>query len=516
MKILFWVPGGMKEILSVEGIIAKSLNFRGIETHAIICDGKYCACVRREIFNGYSYNVWSDLCERCCENNTEVLKKLGIEYSYVGDYISLEEFDIARKLSQQAKWDEIDSIEYHGINIGTNIKSSIYRYLQGHRLEKCSDNVMQEYVFSAYINAIASKKALDILKPEKLYMSHAIYVDWGPAVRMANKKGIPVIGWMSSYLASNFYFKVIRNVDVIDMHNIDGDNWSNIVEDNLSDENRNRLNEYIKRRYLDNISFDMGKFSKYSELSIIKAKYSFDNINPTWAIFTHVNWDSVTDYAPMLYKTFNEWIIDTITIIKKIKNVNFIIKIHPAEKWSNKNGSGIEDLIRIKFTDLPNNVKLIGADEKINPLNFYQMIDGGITVYGTAGLELSLFGKPVILAGTAHYGNKGFTYDANTIDEYKNLLMNTDKIAVLSETQIEYAKKYAYNYFIQRQIPLLIVKDDKTGWWKIHEDRLDNLLPGKDLIIDFLCNKIISDEEFIMDDEFLKKLEKEKYYEKYK
>ena len=516
MKILFWVPGGMELMLHMEGIIANSLSLRGIKTHAIICDGKYCACVRREIFNGYSLDVWSELCERCCKNNTIILKKLGIEYSYIGDYISLEEFNLARELAEKTTWDEVDLIEYNGIKIGANIKSSIYRYLQGHNLNKCSDEVMHEYVFSAYINTIASKNSLDKLMPEKVYMSHATYVDWGPMLRMANKYEISVIGWMGSYLQSHFYFNSIKNIDRIDMHSISEKAWMIIKKNKFDKGKDDKIKQYIRDRYLNNISFDMKAFSLYSERNYIMNKYAFNNVNPIWAIFTHINWDTVTDYAPMLYKTFNEWIIDTINTIKKIKNVNFIIKIHPAEKWDNKNGSGIEDLIRDKFADLPDNIKLFGADEKINPLNFYQMIDGGITVYGTAGLELSLFGKPVILAGDAHYGNKGFTYDANTVDEYKNLLMKTDKIAALSETQIEYAKKYAYNYFIQRQIPLLIVKDDKTGWWKIHEDRLDNLLPGKDLVIDFLCNKIISDEEFIMEDEFLKKLEEEKYYEKYK
>lgn len=148
-------------------------------------------------------------------------------------------------------------------------------------------------------------------------------------------------------------------------------------------------------------------------------------------------------------------------------------------------------------------------------MNFYQFIDGGITVYGTAGLELALMGKPVILAGEAHYGNKGFTHDAKSIDEYRELLYNTGKIKKLTEKQLQYAKRYAYCYFIQRQIPLLVLSDPETGWWKAHKDRMKYLLQGQDPVIDFVCEKIISGKEFIMDKDFMDKIKNEGYYKKY-
>ena len=56
-----------------------------------------------------------------------------------------------------------------------------------------------------------------------------------------------------------------------------------------------------------------------------------------------------------------------------------------------------------------------------NPFDFFQLVDGDVTVYGTSGLELALLGKPVILAGEAHYGGKGFTYDGLSQNSYKEL-----------------------------------------------------------------------------------------------
>jgi hypothetical protein len=50
---------------------------------------------------------------------------------------------------------------------------------------------------------------------------------------------------------------------------------------------------------------------------------------------------------------------------------------------------------------------MIPAEEEISPLEFFQLLDGGVSVYGTAGLELALQGKPVVLSGEGTLRWKG-------------------------------------------------------------------------------------------------------------
>jgi len=132
------------------------------------------------------------------------------------------------------------------------------------------------------------------------------------------------------------------------------------------------------------------------------------------------------------------------------------------------------------------------------------MIDGAVTVYGTAGLELVLHGKPVILAGEAHYGRKGFTYDSNSQLEYREFLKKAGNMPSLNSEQNELAKKYAHCYFIYKQIPISVVNDPNSKWWSFQFDKKELLLEGEDPIIDFVCKKIIDGKDFIMDEEILR------------
>ena len=156
---------------------------------------------------------------------------------------------------------------------------------------------------------------------------------------------------------------------------------------------------------------------------------------------------------------------------------------------------------------LPEHIRVLPAQENLSPLDFFQMIDGGVTVYGTAGLESALQGKPIILAGEAHYGRKGFTYDCDSEASYREMLNNAVSLPPLSEEQRELVRKYAYCYFIQRQIPLSVVNDPKSKWWSFQFDKRDLLLEGADPFIDFACDRIVDGKDVVMDEGLISVLE---------
>ncbi|MNJ96126.1 Capsule polysaccharide biosynthesis protein [compost metagenome] len=501
--IVLWVPGGMPTMLELEGAIGAALKLRGSKVHAVICDGVFSACVKREISQEIPIAEWRQSCKACKRGCASVLKTMGISFSYIGDYVTTQELNDLNNIAQNTSWENVAELKYKNIGIGKNVQSAVQRYLKGNDLPD-ERSLVREYAFSGLVCAAAAEQVIRQTKPSKIFMSHGTYVDWGPALHTALALNVPVLAWMASYLPARFYFRHVENGSHLDFHNMSTQAWKETEASNFDDLRSESLDAYLQARYRKDTSFDMKYFMQYTgagkELSI---KYGLDPSKPIWGVMAHINWDAVSDYSPMVYESFNDWMNDTIRTIIDIDTVQWLIKVHPAEAWDNPE-SGVEYLIKKHFPDLPKHIQVLSAEEQISPLDFFNMLDGGVTVYGTAGLELALHGRPIILAGEAHYGNKGFTYDSVSQEHYRALLKQAHDLPRLDVRQQELVRKYAYCYFIQRQIPISVVKDPKSKWWSFQFDKKDLLLEGRDPVIDFVCEKILDGTDFIMDEQLLR------------
>ncbi|HEY8165010.1 MAG TPA: hypothetical protein VIF83_05580, partial [Gemmatimonadaceae bacterium] len=437
--ILFWIPGGMPLLLHVETVIAAALRLRGYNVHAIICDAPYRACVLREITEGVPLEKWRDACASCIASNRQVLDLMGIPYSSVGDYVPAEKREELWERTKGFDFGDARSLTHDGLYVGNNVTSTIIRYLQGAELNGHED-IVREYSYTALVTAEAAKRAYDRFQPARVFMSHGVYVDWGPALQTALKRSIPVTGWKASYLTSRFFFRHVHEPDRIDFHKLSNTAWARRLEKPLSEEEEESLKRFLDRRYHERVSFDMKKMHQYrGDVGRIRAKYRIESDKPVWGVMAHINWDSVSDYSPMAYESFDDWMVDTIDCVSRITDVQWLIKIHPVEAYDNP-ASGVQRLIQRRYPNLPDHVKVIPAEEELSPLEFFELVDGGVTVYGTSGLELCLMGKPVILAGEAHYGGKGFTYDGLNIDCYRRLLERAPSIDALPDEQLRLAR----------------------------------------------------------------------------
>jgi hypothetical protein len=505
--LLFWVPGGMPLLLHVEASIAAAMKLRGYNVHAIICNAPYRGCAIRTVQEGVPISRWRDVCPACVRKTTAVLETMGIPYSYNGDFLTDEERAELWAATDDVTWDTLDTLEWEGLNIGKNVRSSITRYLQGAALTG-HEAIIHEYAYSGVVAACTASRALERFKPWRVFMSHGTYIDWGPALHTAFDRGIPVTGWKASYLSWHFYLRHVEDPTRIDFKKLSVECWKGIQSKDLTAEENARLNKFLVDRYHNKVSFDMKQLKTYrKDVSDLKAKYAPSG-KPIWAVLAHINWDSVSDYAPMAYPSFDDWMIDTIKHAIEVPNVQWLIKIHPIEAWDNP-ASGVQRLIEREFPSLPDHVRVIPAEEDISPANMFELIDGGVTVYGTAGLELALMGKPVILGGEAHYGGLGFTHEGLTPIRYRELLRKAAQLGPLTAEQRADVRKYAYSHFIQRQVPLEIVHDPRTEWWGLQHDKRDLLLPGNDPFIQFVCDRLVDGRDFNMPEDLVTLTERE-------
>lgn len=498
-SVLFWSTGGMIIQTNLEGVIASSLKLRGHRVRVILCDGVYKACAKRIDFPDVEIKDWGTYCKSCIRQNAKLLERLGLDVTFISELVTESKAAQLRIEADKINLENFREISHEGIHLGSHLESSMMRHTKGGSFTGHED-ILREYAYAVLINTEASLNAIKKYNPSKVYMSHGIYADWGPALSVFLNGNIPITSYICCYLTAHFFFGTVRKTSDTFL-TISKDSWEEYFSKGMSGIQKKRIENFLNRRYFENVTQDMKGLMKQftGNADSIYEKYGLKKDKPVWGIMTHINWDAASDYFDMIHENFDEWLFETIKEIYKIDDVQWLIKIHPSELNDNPE-TGCQKFIENNFPDLPSHIKVIKMDDDISPLDFYNLLDGAVTVMGTGGLELSLKGKPVILAGDAHYSKKGFTHDAKDREDYKKKLNSAVNLEKLNDDMLEHAWKYAYIYFIQKQIPLLpTIKED------LHIDfsKLNYLIPGKNKFMDFICDKIIDGKDFILPEELV-------------
>jgi hypothetical protein len=369
-------------------------------------------------------------------------------------------------------------------------------------LNRRDEEIYRKYFYSALVNTHIANRVIHAYRPISVLTSHGVYVDYSPPLSLAYLKGLNAISWSSGYADFLHFFTIPKSVHKFQLHEIAHSEWQKRLKSPLTKKEDKRLDDFIYQRYFKAGARDIEISSKPEGVRSLRKSLGIDNRNPTICLFAHVNWDVCFNLATMIFDTANEWIIESVKKMIKMKQVNWLIRCHPGEK---KDGSlfTTDDLIRKTFPHIPRHIKVIGSDSDINSYSLYRLINAGITIFGTVGVELPLLGKPVIIAGNAHYSNKGFTLEAKSKKEYVSMLERVAKIKPLTRKQIRLARQYAYSYFIQRQIPLNVINKNQGHWGDLDLGKLNQLLPGKDPALDMICARTIDGKDFILDENTL-------------
>jgi hypothetical protein len=194
--------------------------------------------------------------------------------------------------------------------------------------------------------------------------------------------------------------------------------------------------------------------------------FNWDKNKKIGTIFLHIQIDGNFKHGKRIMFLDNyTWANYTLKTIKKITNINWIVKEHPHEKLYNT---------KINFYSLVKNLEkkynhIRWYPENFSPASLIKFTDIAITSHGTSGVEYPSFGIPSIVTEKSSYTGLGFTLEPKNRTEYKYLLKNAYQLNKLSKQKIEKAKIFLFIRNILLKNKLSVMLPTKT-YKKINEN----------------------------------------------
>jgi len=371
------------------------------------------------------------------------------------------------------------NINRKGIQIGKYAASSYLRMTRKSSIDldtKESKELLFRLLSLSIRAAIHAEQIINKIKPHLVFVIDRGYTPVGQIFDFCLHENVPVITRNSSHKSGWEILKryVSSEQSVTHPHSLSEASWSYIKKISWNEKLWIILDNELKNIYASGDWFsEVGtQFNKI----IYSKKYLLDNLcldatKKTAVIFPHMFWDATFFYGQDIFEDYYDWYINVLKIAATNKNLNWIVKIHPANivkakrdhyRGEHKELTAIYDTLG----KVPEHIKIIPPESDINTFSLFALMDYCLTVRGTIGIEAAAYGINTITAGTGRYDNLGFTHDFDNKEEYLRQIVNLHELTPMNKEMVELARRYAYGIFILRPIQLDLLehgynKDEK-------------------------------------------------------
>lgn len=508
-RILFANVGGHSEAATLESLLAVALTLRGAKVDILLCDEVLPACERCGIDWVVSVGSFmrhgpkKDACPTCFAPAYEMFRSMGVTVRRYSEFLSEDNFRSAEQIANSIPMQDIGDCVISNFPVGEHALAGALRFYARGDLkgEPHGETVLRRYLKGSLLTASALSTLFDQADYACVVAHHGIYVPQGLVGAVARQKNVRVVNWTIAYRKQTFIFSHGDTYHHT-MMSEPVKNWEDIQ---WTDEIEKELMDYLNSRWdgsMDWISFNR---SPENDLKIIAHELGIDFSKPCVGLLTNVIWDAQLHYPSNVFHNIIEWLLETVRYFASRPDLQLIVRVHPAEvTGAIRSRQLAEEEIKRAFPTLPRNVFIIPPASSVSTYATMLQCNAAI-IYGTkTGIELASQGIPVIVAGEAWIRNKGITFDATSVAEYRSLLDRLPFEDRLSDHEIKRARKYAYHFFFRRMIPLENMVP--AGWprYVLKVDGLDDLLPGKNLGLDVICDGIMRGAEFIYPAEHLR------------
>jgi hypothetical protein len=497
------ISGGFshRPLMMMDAILSIALTLRNHQVDAFLCDHALPVCLKAE----YAYikpevihhaQLSQTLCKGCFKDSSFLYSQLGLTNQHFSKYVNTLERAEAKKIAQNISIKLLPTYEIEGILIGKHAMAGTMRYFAhaNPSNNELGEETSRRFLEASIITYYATKKLLENNQYDKICITHGIFSPHGVIADLGKKFGIPVICWGISYQKQRFFFTHDNPLQYL-LHEPTAA-WENMQ---WSEKHENKIMNYLNSRWNGNKDWlTIAKERKNITFDEFAKEKKIDLSKPIIGLLTNIIWEAVAEYKSRIFPDMLTWIKETINYFSKRKDLQLLIRIHPAESQGNASRQLALDEINKLFKKIPENVFIINSDNNVSTYEAMEYCDAAIIYQTQAGIELAAQGIPIIVAGDAWIRYKNIVLEPNSKDEYLKQLDQLPFKQRLSNEKILRAKKYAYHAFFRKMIPLAFFEE--TNDWMLYKPtikKLDELLPNCDLGLDVICDGIINNTSFV-------------------
>lgn len=402
-----------------------SLSLQGVPVMHFVCQRGMTQCV---LGTDRSTAGKNPPCQSCMAQSRALF---GDEAQIPFEFQPSDEFDQALT---GLDLDELSSLEYQGVPLGSLVLPSVRWILRRHHLEGDAPTlrILREYLRSAWSLQRSFSAALDETKPQAVVVFNGMQYPEATARWTARQRGLPVYSHEVGLRPLSAFFTA-------------GDATAyplTLPQDfKLDAEQNSRLDQYLSRRFQGD--FHMAGVQFWPEMSqldpeFVRLSRQFTAVVP---VFTNVIFDTSQPHANVLFEDMFVWLDEILQAAARHPEVLFVIRAHPDEA---RKGKASEETVSHwaesrRVQSLPN-VRFIPPTEFFSSYDLIRLSKLVLIYNSTIGLEASILGRPVLAAGKSRFSSADAVLFPSSRQSYQSQLES-----FLSAAEIQVPPRFAEN-----------------------------------------------------------------------
>lgn len=473
-----------------EGIIGRALIERGAMVSAVVCDGLPRCDIHKLDTAGYA----AAPCRSCAMFTEQTLGLFGLPVETASDFLTSGDRQAARQIV--AGWPgDYETFAAEGLALGELVRPSMMRTLLRGSLEtdELTVRLYREYLEGAVLLTRAFRRMFDRHQPDTLIAMNGMFFAERIAMAIAQERGLHVVTHERGFMRNRL---VLDHGRPANLFRVD-EAWEEYKDVPLSAAEEQALDTYLQGRQSGTNEVVNYWPSVEARQEFIIDQLKLDAQKPILSMFTNILWDTAVYRRDRGFAGMFDWLRHTIDGVAGIPDLQLVLRIHPAEvRLTQKTRERVADRLAQFYPTLPPNVAVVSADSDISS---YALIDlsTAVAVYtSTVGLEASLRGVPVLVAGETHYCDKGFTFDVETPEQYAVWLHEVPSWSRLSPMKVALARRYASIFFLRNMLPIDLATETDDLAVRLNIDSFEALKPGQNTVLDHICTAILERKTF--------------------